>query len=272
MNREKKEFNYPAHIHPEFEINFIENAKGAQRVVGDSIEDIENYDLCFIANPSLEHTWLTHNCKSQNIKEITIQFHPDLFDKNLLSRTQFKPIKKMFDEAVKGLSFSQTTISLIKPKIESLCNKKGFYSVIELFTILYEMSLSTNIKVLSSNVFACNEESSESRRINKVAEFINNNYNREISLSEVASLVNMSDVAFCRFFRKRTSKSFVEYLNNVRTSVATKLLADTTKPISEICFECGFNNISNFNRCFKKKKGCTPTEFREYFIKTRQII
>lgn len=272
MNRVKKEFNYPSHIHPEFEINFIENGAGAQRVVGDSIEEIEHYDLCLIANPNLEHTWLTHNCTSQNIKEITIQFHPELFDNSLLSRTQFKPIKKMFDEAKKGLSFSKSTIEMIKPKLEDLSQKKGFYSVVELLTILYEMALSTNIKVLSSNVFACNEENSDSRRINKVTDYINKNYDQDIKLSDAASLINMSEVAFCRFFKKRTSKSFIEYLNNVRTSVATKLLADTAKPISEICYQCGFNNISNFNRCFKKKKGCTPTEFRDYFIKTRQII
>ena len=178
----------------------------------------------------------------------------------------------MFDDAAKGLSFSRSTIEKVKPRLQDLCNKQGFYSVVELFTILHEMALSTNIKVLSSSVFACNEDNNDSRRINKVAEYINKNYDREIKLSEVSSLINMSEVAFCRFFRKRTSKSFVEYLNNVRTGVATKLLADTTKSISEICFECGFNNISNFNRCFKKKKGCTPTEFREYFIKTRQII
>ena len=193
-----------------------------------------SYDLCLIANPNLEHTWLTHNCTSQNIKEITIQFHPELFDNSLLSRTQFKPIKKMFDEAKKGLSFSKSTIEMIKPKLEDLSQKKGFYSVVELLTILYEMALSTNIKVLSSNVFACNEENSDSRRINKVTDYINKNYDQDIKLSDAASLINMSEVAFCRFFKKRTSKSFIEYLNNVRTSVATKLLADTAKPISEI--------------------------------------
>lgn len=272
IDRKKSNFNYPTHIHPEFELNFISGASGAHRVVGDSIEEIDDMDLTLIANPHLEHAWIDHHCTATEIHEITIQFHPTLLGDSLLQRTQFKSISVMLEAAQKGISFSRSTITAIRPKLESLASQEGFYAVLNLFSILYELSQATNIKILSSHIFAGKEDSNDSRRIHKVTDFLNKNYDKEIKLADVASLVNMSEVAFCRFFRKRTSKSLIEYLNDIRTGMATKLLADTVKPVSEICFECGFNNLSNFNRCFKKKKGCTPSEFREYFARTRQII
>ena len=98
------------------------------------------------------------------------------------------------------------------------------------------------------------------------------NYSREIHLSDVAGLVGMTDVSFSRFFKKRTSRSFVDSLNEIRLGYATRMLVDTTTSIAEICFACGFNNISNFNRIFKKKKGCTPKEFRENYTESRIFL
>jgi AraC-like DNA-binding protein len=272
MNRTKSEFHYPTHVHPEYELNFVQGAPGAQRVVGDSIEEIDDLDLVLITNKDLEHAWFNYKCESKCIREITIQFHSELLNENLLQRTQFHSIQRMFESARKGIAFSRQTIEKIRPKLENLYDTNGFYSVLDLFAILHELSVSTNIKILSSTAFSNTEDNNDSRRINKVTDYINKNYDKEIKLSEVASLINMSEVAFCRFFRKRTGKSLIEYLNDVRIGMATKQLADTVKPISEICYQCGFNNLSNFNRCFKKKKNCSPSEFRKYFSLTRQII
>lgn len=272
IDRTKTEFNYPVHIHPEYELNYVQGAPDAQRIIGDSMEDIDDLDLVLITNPDLEHAWFNNKCQSKCIREITIQFHPDLLDGKLLNRTQFKPIMKMFEAAQKGISFPRSTIEAVRPRIENLCNTKGFYSVLDFLEVLYILSLSTNVKTLSSGAFVSREDNNDSRRINKVTEYLNRNYDKNIRLGDMAALINMSEVAFCRFFRKRTSKSPVEYLNDIRIGMATRELADTAKPISEICFQCGFNNLSNFNRCFQKKKGCTPTEFRKRFALTRQII
>jgi AraC-type DNA-binding domain-containing proteins len=259
-------------VHPEYELNFVCGASGAQRVVGDSIEVIDDLDLVLIANKDLEHAWFNHKCQSKSIREITIQMHPELLDDNLLQRTQFHSIQRMLDSAKKGLAFSRETIEKVRPKLEALSDSSGFYSVLDLLAILHELSLATNVKILSSTTFSNTEDNNDSRRINKVTDYLHKNYDKEVKLSDVASLINMSEVAFCRFFRKRTSKSLIEYLNDVRIGMATKELADTAKPISEICYDCGFNNLSNFNRCFKKKKNCSPSEFRRYFSQTRQIV
>ena len=271
MNRTKEVFNYPSHIHKEYELNLIIGAQGAQRIVGDSIEEIENLDLVLIA-PYLEHAWINHNCKSFPVHEITIQFHPTLFSEDLLKRTQFKTIAQLLESAQKGISFSHLTVEHILPLINRLCETKGFYAVLDFFSILYELSLATNIKILSSISWIPNKDNNDSGRINKVIDYLYQNYDKEISLKEVSELINLCENAFCRYFRKRTGCSFIEYLTNIRIGMATKLLIDTSMPIIEICYQCGFNNLSNFNRSFRKKKQCSPTEFRQYFAKARQII
>lgn len=272
IDRVKDTFSHPPHVHSEYELNFIVGGTGAKRLVGDSTEEINDLDLTLIANPNLYHHWVKHQCKSNEIREITIQFHPEFLDKNLLERAQFHSIREMLEASQRGLSFSHDTIAQIRPELESLKSKKGFYAVLSLLHILYELSQATNVKRLASNRFVGDDHFSENERIRKIIDFLNHNYFKEIKLADVASQISMSEVAFCRYFRKNTGKSLIEYLNDIRTGMASKMLAEPSKPISEICYECGFNNLSNFNRCFKKKKGCTPSEFRENFIRTRQII
>jgi transcriptional regulator GlxA family with amidase domain len=138
--------------------------------------------------------------------------------------------------------------------------------------LMYELSLDTKVRILSSSSFSNNEEETDSRRIKKVLEYLQENYKKPVRLADVANLVNMSEVTFSRFIKKRTSRTFVEYLNGVRLGVATRLLIDTTGSIGEICYECGFNNLSNFNRIFRKRKGCTPKEFRENYYKKKILI
>jgi len=273
INRTKTEFSYPIHVHPEYELNFIENAKGAQRVVGDSIENIDDLELCLIGNESLEHGWMNGHCESKEIHEITIQFHKDLFLESFLNKRQFHSVAVMLQNAKKGVVFSRNVIESVKDRLHSLSDKEsGFYSVIELLIILYELSVDENSRILCSTTFANKDESSDSRRIQKVVNYLHENYQKEIRLIDVANHVNMSEVSFSRFMKKRTGKNYIEYLNDLRLGIASRYLVDTTKTIAEISFECGFNNLSNFNRIFKKRKGVTPKEFRENYSKMRILI
>jgi AraC-like DNA-binding protein len=273
INRTKSEFTYPVHVHPEYELNFIENAKGAQRVVGDSIEDIDDLELCLIGNENLEHAWMNHHCESKEIHEITIQFHKDLFLESLLNKKQFHTVAVMLENAKKGMLFSRPVIESVKDRLDSLNkSQNGFYSVLELLSILYELSVDENSRILCSSTFNKQDDSSESRRIQKVINYLNSNYQKEIRLLDVANHVNMSEVSFSRFMKKRTGKNYIEYLNDLRLGIASRFLVDTSKTISEISYECGFNNLSNFNRIFKKRKGYTPKEFRENYSKMRILI
>ena len=273
INRTKSEFSYPVHLHPEYELNFIENAKGAQRIVGDSIEMIDDLELCLIGNPSLEHAWMNFHCESKEIHEITIQFHKDLFLESLLNKKQFHSIAVMLENAKKGMLFSRPVIEKVKDRLDFLNKKQnGFYSVLELLTILYELSNDQNSRILCSSTFNKQDDSSESRRIQKVISYLNINYQKEIRLLDVAKYVNMSEVSFSRFMKKRTGKNYIDYLNDLRLGIASRILIDSSKTIAEISFECGYNNLSNFNRIFKKRKGFTPKEFRENYSKMRIMI
>lgn len=272
-SRVKSEFNYPVHVHPEFELNYIENAPGAQRVIGDSLEEIGDYELCLIGNENLEHAWMNGSCDSKDIFEITIQFHKDLFFESMLSKRQFHSVAIMFENAKKGIVFSRETILKVRDLLHKLCkNEEGFHSVIDLLNILQTLSEDKNSRILATSTFANRDDSSESRRIQKVIDYLHENYQKEIHLADVAGHVNMSEVSFSRFMKKRTGKNYIEYLNDLRLGIASRHLIDTTKTISEISYECGFNNLSNFNRIFKKRKGVTPKEFRESYTKMRILI
>ena len=272
FSRVKSNFNFPLHYHEEYELNLIINAKGAKRIVGDHVEEIDELELVLIG-PNLSHAWFTHLCNSDEIKEVTIQWHKDLFDEKFLSRNQLSFIRKMFELSSKGIQFSKDTIQTIYPRIETLNQKSGFDSVMALINILHDLSISRNLRTLSESSFNNEvQHNYNSRRIEKAFQYMNKNYDKQIALADLAKLVNMTEVSFSRFIKKRTGISFIDSLNEIRLGHASRILIDTTNSIAEVSYSCGFNNISNFNRLFKKKKNCTPKEFRENFAGTRTFI
>ena len=180
----------------------------------------------------------------------------------------------MLDKAQKGLCFPMSAILKIYPMLDTLASEKqGFYAVIKFMTILYELSLfEEEARTLSSSSFAKIDVHSDSRRVQKVQEYINLHYQEEIRLVQLAGMVGMTDVSFSRFFKLRTGKNLSDYIIDIRLGFASRLLVDSTMSIAEICYECGFNNLSNFNRIFKKKKDCSPKEFRENYRKKKKLI
>ena len=261
--RYKTEFNFPVHYHEEYELNFIENAKGVRRVVGSSMEEIDNYELV-LGGPNIPHAWFTYKCKSESIFEVTIQFHRDLFHEIFLKRNQLNFIRSLFERSLKGVSFSRRTIERLAPRIKALAEKAGFESVLDLMSILHELSLSPDSRTLSDDItYNSDLIYADSQRVEKVIDFINTNFSRVVRLAEAADLVEMTETAFSRFFKTKTGITFVDYLNDIRIGHASRLLIDTTSPIGEIAQECGFISITNFNRLFKKRKGLVPKDFRE---------
>jgi AraC-like DNA-binding protein len=271
FSREKKKFDFPLHYHDEYELNLILNAKGAKRVVGGHIEVIDDLELVLVG-PNVYHAWFTHQCQSEAITEITIQFHKDLFDDKFLRRNQLSFVKNMIERSQRGILFSQETVSALKDRIQSLSKKSGFDSVLELLSVLHDLSISRNMKTLSDSSFSNEQFHYNSRRIEKVFEYMNAHYNMQITLAEVAKIANMPEASFSRFIKKRTGKTFIDSLNEIRLGHASRMLIDTTNTISEIAYKCGFNNISNFNRIFKRKKFCIPKDFRETYTGNRVFI
>lgn len=272
-DRRKKEFTYPIHNHEVFELNFVEHAPGVRRIVGDSNEVIDDYDLVLITSPDLEHVWEQNTCTSDDIREITIQFYLDMSDDGFLSRNPFYSVRKMLKEARKGLAFPMSAIMRVYQQLDTLSSvKDGFYAVMQFMTILYELSRCDGVRTLATSSYAKVEVESDSRRVLKVKNYIAKNYMDEIRLNTLADIAGMSPSAFSRFFKLHTGRNLSEYIIEMRLGYASRMLVDTAMSVAEISFQSGFNNLSNFNRIFKKKKGCSPSEFRENYHKTRIIV
>ncbi len=269
-DRTKEYFDYPIHYHPEMELNFVLNGKNVRRTVGDSMEIIDDLDLVLIG-PNLYHVWEQHECENKKIREVTIQFQNDLFDDAFLHRSVMRPIKEMFDRSAHGILFSRETCLALKDRILKVSKMGGMDNFMELFSILYDLSISRKQRLLSTlSVQPINLESSN--KIKVLYEFVQNNYSKKITLNEAANLVNMSNVSFNRFIKRRTGKTFVDYLNEVRIGYASKFLIEKDLGISEIAFICGFNSIANFNRVFKKNKKRTPTQYRNDFSGIKRVL
>lgn len=272
-DRRKKEFTYPIHNHEVFELNFVEHAAGVRRIVGDSSEVIGDYDLVLITSPQLEHVWEQNTCQSEEIREITIQFDIGMSEDSLFGRNPFLSVRKMMNEARKGLCFPISAIMSVYKQLDTLSSiQDGFYAVMQFLTILYELSRCEGARTLATSSFAKIAVEDDSRRILKVKNYINENYMDELRLAQMAEIAGMSPSAFSRFFKMHTGRNLSDYIIDIRLGYAARKLVDTSRSISEISFQCGFNNLSNFNRIFKKKKGCSPSEFRENYHKTRIIV
>lgn len=270
FDRIKEEFDFPVHFHPEYELNFIHNGKGINRVVGDSIEEIDNIELVLVG-PNLHHGWLNSNCKSSKMREITIQFDENLFNNELLSRKIMKPIKDMFDRSIHGILFSKKISTDLYERLAQVSKLDSMDYFLELVSILYDLANSRNQRLLSS--YTINRDSFEnSDKIKKIYEYVQENFDKKITLAEASELVNMSQVSFNRFMKKRTGKTFVDYVNDVRIGHAAIRLIEKDITISEIAFNCGFNNIANFNRVFKKSKKCTPSQYKNDFSGIKRIL
>lgn len=268
VERHKKEFSYPLHRHKEYELNFVEHATGVKRIVGDSVEVIGEYDLVLIAAENLEHVWEQGDCHSDDIREITMQFSPSLIGQDLLSKNQFSSISKMLTLAERGLCFPISGIMRVYPFLDKLASEPvSFVQLLRFMSVLYTLSCCDGARVLASSTFAHAEQSVDSRRVQKVKQYVSEHFHEQITLDLLADMVGMTPSGFSRFFKLRTGKSLSDYVIDTRLGVAARLLVDTAKNISEICYECGFNNVSNFNRIFKAKRGITPKEFRNLYKK-----
>ncbi|AOW22118.1 AraC family transcriptional regulator [Urechidicola croceus] len=273
FDRVKEDFEFPIHFHPEYEINFIINCKGLKRFVGDSVEELEEPIELVLVGSNIIHGWKLHNCTNKDIHEVTIQFHNDLFHNTFLSRRIMKPIRDMFERASQGIVFSTETAEQLKPRFLKISRLNGIDYFIELLSLLNDLATSRNQRLLSSNsINSNNDDFYNSEKIKLVYEYIRDNFETKIKVKDVAQMVNMTEVSFSRFIKKRTGKTFVEYLNDLRIGYASRWLIEKELSISEIAYKSGFNNLANFNRNFKNSRGCTPTEYRKNFEGIKRVL
>ena len=253
-------FEYAIHCHPEYEINVVINTNGT-RVIGDSEETFTGLDFVMIG-PYIPHVW--RSTEEEN-HVVTIQFSPDLLNYPIMNKRLFLPIKQLLADSRQGLQFYGADAERIKDEIVELTRIQGFQTATRFLNILNSLAHAPRRKLVS-NLYESDNliHQSKSRRISKVCRYIEENISHKITLSDAAELVNMSDSAFSHFFKKQTGISFITYINNLRVAKACDLLANTNLSASEICYDCGFNNKSNFIRLFTKRKNMTPIEYRNH--------
>lgn len=268
FSRKKSSFDFPLHTHKEMELNLVMNAAGASRVIGNHVGTIGDMELVLVSGDT-PHAWFTDRCQSKQIHEITLQFSPDLIDEKFLNRNPMTALKRLFEEARRGVLFSRETAELLAPRMRELYEQGsagGMKPVLDMLMILNTLSLSEERRPLSDATFIQKKMKSHSARLETVFAYLNQHFNRQITLTEVAAVVSMSDVSFSRFIKKVTGQSFVDTLTEIRLGHVARMLIDTDMTIAEIAYCCGFNNMANFNRIFKRKKGMPPHKFRILFI------
>ncbi len=264
LNSFNNGFDYPIHNHPEFELNMVDGISGT-RIVGDSTAQYFDTDLVLLG-PYLYHKWDGDEAMLQSGKPyqvITIQFGRDLFNSQLLQKDRFYRIRKLLQDASRGIQFQGKTFQQAKALMVELTKEKGFTSIIGFLQLLDLLSQSTETTFLASEGFTPQALRSDSNRIQIAYGYILKNFHKQqLKIGDVAAQLNMCTSAFSHFFQKYTNTSFTEFLINLRIGNVCHQLLNTDDNISQISYRSGFNNMANFNRLFKKNRSCTPAEYR----------
>ena len=246
------------HYHPEYELTYIMKGDG-KRLVGDSYESFREGDLVLLG-PLLPHTWITERSKIRNCTAIVIQFSAG-FIEPLLHYPEMLPIKKMLSKSNSGLHFikpPQETVHLLKQKTLSHSSAES----LSLFIQLLHNLTSIKTQPLSSTLFKQLKGNEDQSRINKVFHYINKDFTTQLSIKKAASLIHLSESAFCKFFKKVSGKTFSDYVNEMRIAYACSLLTETDKTIGQIAYSSGFDSLTYFNRVFLRKKRMTPRAYK----------
>jgi len=247
------------HFHPEIELVYVNKGQG-KRHIGNHLSYFNNSQLILIGS-NLPHNGFTDRLTASG-KETIVQFKSDFLGKDFFNAPESSAISTMFDRAKKGILFKPPIKSLVGPKIEQLVDFNGLKRVLKLLDILNDLATSEEYTLLNVDGFAFETKPQDSAKIDIIFKHINNNFKDHISLEEMADKVSMTVPSFCRYFKKATGKTFTKLVNEYRVVHATKLLLENQTSITDICYECGFNNFSHFNKLFKEITGKSASKYR----------
>ena len=251
-------FEFLWHYHPEYELTYIINGKG-KRLVGDCYESFSEGDFVLLG-PNLPHTWISDEKGKENCRAVVIQF-THAFLEHLFKFPEMSAFEKLFAKASRGLQFkiskNKNCISLLQQMVE-----QHELSRFPLLLQLFELVLHKKTTLLASAKYKAMKGNENQQRINKVFLYVEKEFKERVSLKKAASIVHLSESAFCKFFKRASGKTFSDYTNEIRIAHACELLIETDKLIRDIAFECGFESVTYFNRVFLKKKKLRPVFYR----------
>lgn len=266
----KPDFGNIWHYHPELELHYIVKGEGV-RFIGDNISNFSPDEMILLGE-NLPHTWRCKDEYFQNnpdlhVEAMVLQFLPDCLGKHLLGLPEAYLIPKLFEKAKSGMVIhGETKVKLAKFMKDSIeaTNLDRIIILLSILKTLAETDEYSSVVTGKSTFYQSNE--SETQRINKICTYTMTNYRRDITLEEIASLSNLSITSFCRYFKLMTKKTYYDFLIEIRVSHACRFLIENKLPTEMICFDCGFNNVSNFYRHFKKVTGMTPLDYKRKYL------
>jgi AraC-like DNA-binding protein/quercetin dioxygenase-like cupin family protein len=264
----KPHFTYPWHFHNEYELLYIIDGFGTS-FVADNIEHFESGDLVLLGS-NLPHFWRSDELYSKeklNVKYIVVQFPEDFFRDQINHYPEFQRIGDLLKRSSRGIRFFPEFVKTISHKITELIRTEDLERILALLHLLQTLAKTSEYRLLAGELYQEMPQDLNSDRLTRILHYINTNYQRKIELDKVAEIASLHPSAFCRFFREKTGKTFSEYVTDMRISYACKLIIERKIMVSQVCFESGFNNLSNFNRLFKKQTGFSPTEYYQQFHK-----
>lgn len=256
------------HFHPELQLKYIIEGTG-DLFVGDAFIHFEPGNL-FLIGSNQSHVFksdpIYYEENSELISEsVSIFFQEESLGKGFFNIEEVSEIRRLIERSGRGLKFNKKITSQIGPRIEDLLETQGFEQFLNILHILHDLAVSEEYQYLATVNTHTPMSDHESEKVNMVINYILDNYKEEIKLEDVANIANYSQAAFCHFFKQHTRKTFVQFLIEVRVSKACKMLRNSDLNVSQICYDCGFNNVSNFNRQFKKITGLSPTSYTKKY-------
>jgi AraC-like DNA-binding protein len=263
-------FDVNWHFHSEYQLFVVLKGEGT-RFIGDHIQRFQAGDMV-LTGPNLPHLWRSDQIYFQDDPDlethgIVIYFPDHFLNKAVFDLEEFGLIAHLLQTSASGVYITGKTQEIIQNRMKSLLKKEGIGSIIQLFEILEIIAESTDCQLIADLNYVNSHKESERDRMGLVYELVMNGYTNKITLKEAADLCNLSESAFSRYFKSRANQSFSDFLSQVRIHQACKLLQEEKLNISQICFECGFFTLSNFNRQFKERMGKTPLEYRNEFLR-----
>ena len=255
------------HYHNNFEISFITEGSG-KRIVGDSIEEFQPGDLAFIGR-NLPHVWIadkeTRTPSNRTLEMVFLQFTLNVLSPQLLILPEFCHVKRALDLSERGIQIIGDTLNEVSEIMLQLPYLKGLERMLHFFMMMDIIGESETNVQLASKEYLKIRFTTGNKRIEAIHEYLMNSYREEVNLKRLAALVNMAEGSLCRFFKMNMGITVFEYLNQIKTEFACKLLMDQNHSMTEVCFDSGFNNLSHFNKQFKKITGVPPSEYRKRF-------
>lgn len=247
------------HFHPEYEIVYVEGAGGI-RHIGDHISRYENSDLVFIG-PNIPHLNFDYGMKTQ-CEQVVVQMKEDFLGRDFLNIPELSEVRRLFENARSGLSFYGKTKRDVGEKLKQISQLPHFEQLIALLSIFQALATTEEVEILHSRPIANQALAKEEARMNSIYRYVEKNFHHTMDVRVVAELVHLSTSAFCRYFKKITRMTFTGFVNQYRINQAKKMLLQDHN-VTETCFECGFENLSYFNKTFKKLAGENPSQFRK---------